>query len=1028
MKLNQGSLIFLILFFTVVGSIRMPADAVIIPGDVSRVSYYTNFFYNYPAEDFVFYLNDRLLYSEKPDGKIMENGIRNQLLMVMNRHKLLKTFIQKSKTEIPGELHYQLSEPLQFQKAKVFLKLMGLTIHKNAQGLYIVDPDTSPGAMHYFQFALSYPKDLQILLNKTGVFHFTLKETRIELPWSCDFLRGVTGLPLDEDSLFLNLLGNERFSLLLGTLYRLADAEIEFMGTTPGRNIVEAWREIYNDPGLLMGMYVLSSAVRVIDNRLLLPGGDEARQFWAGLVGKDPAAEPFEFLKTLAVKDNGKLNYLYVFSFFCSPDAVRPLLFKFDVSRMTEIMDLVRLGTNEKINGIMFPELDTHKFYTLLYGFHVKDGEVDFPGGTANWLDSLSNGAIGKAAGGDLYFALVKKMLEDTQPNPAKFTKFQKLISIYNKFYYRPGLLNRETIWLMSKNYQLYNVLVDFIEKIPVKKPETIQAMFDWAFKIKDLSVEDRALYSAMTQSLLEILAESARYIPPSEGVDYDRLVMDVIGLPMERRLFYDSFFQFLETSWKIPIKQVGIDNAFAEFVLRGIQDRTLLIKDASYHFAAKEKYKDLIDEILQSQETCRLGMLVDINRLLDNVLKSTPGKGAAFEVSLFRAFNPLPNPGISDNAPREVRDRFKGYSQQELGIALGEVVEKLVAGTGGEDLGTAVDRLKSDFLIYHLKDYLLGYAYAVNAKNLNLKSFLNPNLIRLHDFSDSGLDTPWSRVSSQRPGDGFMGFYIQGGLSRLNLVFASNLNDHLFGSNYIYNAPHIQAVLINALDLYPIPMINHSRTYSSLLVQYGIHLIEQAGKDGALLNRLSRDIGWITAGFHYRKTRLFLEGKEQNHNLFYAEFMNLGQLFFDRGIVLDSFPDMDQLKNYSRAPLSEEISRERHRFGSIFYHTFGTLVSQERHMFPQEVANLYQKGWVSGEMINEFKVNVGLRGFQKKLSSVLSGHFLNHFLNNTCRKFYSQNHRKDYYSTYFVFDIINSSYLNKTIKNLNQEGYLRIK
>ncbi len=1027
MSAKQGYLLVFVILAAVTSPLALSADVATIPGDVNRVSYYTNFFYNYPAEDFLFYLNDRLLYSEKPDGKILENGFRNKLLMVMNRHKLLKTFIRKSKTDVPGELDYRMDQPLEFQKVKVFLKLMGLTVKKNETGLFIVDPDTTPGSMHYFQFASSYPKDIQIRLNKTGIFNFTLKETHLEIPWSYKFLGDITGLTLDEDSLLVNLLGDERFSLLLGTLYRLSDSEIEFIGGGSDASPAGEWKTIYNDQKLLMGMFVLSNAIRVMNSRLSLPGGKEAESFWASLVGKDPAATPVEFLKELAVKDDGKLNYLYVFSYFFPRDSVKPLLFDFNETKMAEILDLVKLGNREKLSDYMFPELETFNVYTLLYGLHVKDGALDFPGGEASWLASLGNGAPGKANGGDLYFQMMEKLVAGMSPGATRFSNLQKFLSVYNKFYYRPELLNNETIWLMSRNYQMYNVLVDYIEKIPVKKPETIRAMFNWAFSFKTLDKDDRALFASLMQSILEVIAESARYIHRSAEIDYDRLVLDVMALPMERQLFYDSFFQFLKRSWNIPVNQGSIDEKFVNFILRGLRDKTLLIKDASYQFTVRKMYKDLIGDIRESQETCSLGMLASINNMLDRVLAAKSNVGADIEESLFSVFNPLPNPGISDNAPKEVRDRFKGYSKGALGAVLREIVKRVSAGSNGEGVRELVDRVKCDFLIFHLKDYLLAHAYAVNAKNLNIKSFLNPNLIRLHDFYDSGFDTPWSRVSSQRPGDGFMGFYIQGGLSRLNLVFASNLNDHLFGRNYIYNASHIQAVLINALDFYPVPMINHSRTYSSLLVQYGAHLMEEASGDEELRAEVVTVLGRVTAGFHYRKTRSFLEGKEKNHNLFFSETMNLAERFFINGTILDSFGGGEQLKGYAQDPLKQEIETENHRYGSIFYHTFGTLVSQRRAMFPQELASLYRQGWISGEMINEFKVNVGLRGFQKKISAVLTGQFLNHYLTKTCRRFYSQNHHKDYHSTYFIFDIFNGSYLNKTIKKLNQEGYLRI-
>ncbi|MDQ1352282.1 MAG: hypothetical protein QG657_2588, partial [Acidobacteriota bacterium] len=62
----------------------------------------------------------------------------------------------------------------------------------------------------------------------------------------------------------------------------------------------------------------------------------------------------------------------------------------------------------------------------------------------------------------------------------ANANEMQKFISLYNKFYYRPQLLTEEVLSLMYNNYDQYNVLVDYIEKIPIRKPETVIKLFTW--------------------------------------------------------------------------------------------------------------------------------------------------------------------------------------------------------------------------------------------------------------------------------------------------------------------------------------------------------------------------------------------------------------------------------------------------------------------------------------------------------------------------------------------------------------------
>lgn len=1013
------------------------ADDIVIPGDVSRISYFTNFFYNYPNQDFIYYLNDRLLYSEKPDEKVLERGIRNRLRKIMIWHKLIKKYLQKSSPENPDRITYDLSDPGEFSKAKIFLKLLGLGLQKDEKGRYFLDADSSVGAVNYSKFDLINSLALQSQLNQTRKFQFKFKESTVPIPWELSFLEQVTGKKLDPDSFFEDLIMDERLSLLLGLLYRLSDREIQYLNNLVQEPALATWKKIYEDKKLLMGMFVLSSALRVKDGSLDFPGGPEAASFWSHLVGKNYKEAPFDFLVDLATAENGKFNFLYVFTYFLNPP-VKEILFA-DTQKLLGLYRQISLKEEERLNEDSFPKLSSFNFITVLYALQARDGKIYFPGGLQAWLypfrakyyakfaaDSMDiNSANKDATVYDLLWLLIR--LSEGQTNG--LGEIEKFVSIYSKFYLRPELLTPETLKVLYDNYESYNVLVDFAEKIPLKRPETVSALFpDFITRLEALRKDELALFSSLIQSVLELFSQQAKYFHEEMVPDYDRLVKGLMSHSLEKSLFYDQFFKYLHDELKMPLKSNSVDKAFLDFILAGIPNRTLQIQGARYQFMINNVFKDTLQEILESQEICSLGTLLEINRLLDMIQQGNLQKTADVADRLLNVFNVLPNPGISDNAPKPVRDRFKPYTRSNQNRDILRLINKYRNGSSAEELKQQITKIKSDYLIYHLRDYLLAHAYALNAKNLNLKSFLNPNLVRLHNFDKEKDQTPWNYTAAERRGDSFLGFHLKGGLSRLNIHFSSNLNDYLFGRNYIYNPRHIQAVIVNLLDFYPVPVINHSQTYTALLVKLALELIEKAKNDESIRVELLQVLPAITSGFHYRKSIQYMDRRLDNHNLFFSELLRIGQRFFQSGKYLDEFSEADKLAAYSRPPLAEEIRRELHRFGNIYHHTFGTLTPRHLWTFPQELANFFDSGWVSGEIIDEFKVKEAYHAYQKKISPYLAGQVLYQFLFQTCRQFYSQNHAKDYYTTYFVFDIFNSSYLNKTIKKLNQRGHLRIK
>lgn len=96
-----------------------------------------------------------------------------------------------------------------------------------------------------------------------------------------------------------------------------------------------------------------------------------------------------------------------------------------------------------------------------------------------------------------------------------------KFISIYSKFQGRPELISEETLKLFYEGYDKYNILNDYIEKINIIDKETVMKLFDWVKSIEKLNKKDRAIFTAIYQSLFEILSFSSKYHP--NGYNFDR-------------------------------------------------------------------------------------------------------------------------------------------------------------------------------------------------------------------------------------------------------------------------------------------------------------------------------------------------------------------------------------------------------------------------------------------------------------------------------------------------------------------------
>lgn len=636
-----------------------------------------------------------------------------------------------------------------------------------------------------------------------------------------------------------------------------------------------------------------------------------------------------------------------------------------------------------------------------------------------NWLGQgypLYPGINETNTSGTLDLLRVILQRADTQKTPAA-GDLQKYLAISAKFSQRPRLLTGEVLTAMYNNYDAYNSLVDFVEKIPVQEPATVIKLFAWVKNFERLDNKNKPLLTAVFQSLLELFSQAAKYAP--DHYDYDALINKMMALPWTPNDFYDKLFGFFETELDIRLNKKN----FIDFVLEGIDNRDLEINNTVYKFLIKDKYRKAIEEMLQSQGVASTATLLRINRLLDqSVEKQRADSPIETGNRILQAFEELPYAGISEDAPRAIRDRVLAYSKKKLNLDVTALVKKINSHAPIPELASLILEIKNNYLVYHLKDHLVALVYAVNAKNPKLRVFLNPNLARLHDFDDHKTWTPWNYCGPPPVPDAFSAYHFSGGLSRLNIAFAAKWYELLFRRTLSYNPAQLQGLLINLLDLYPVPAGGRAAQwddyvqYTAVLEDFGLELLRKARENEAVGKDVLKELKMLSSGYHYRETAGYITGKTKEFRLFFSEIRLLGEVFSKKKEYLEASGYKELLKKIPP------------RAGAIYYHTFGNLTPQPFRLFPQGLANLFESGWTNGEIIDEFKVRLAWFLYKKKIPAYFMGQLLYSYLTKTAPRVYNQNNPNDYFSSYFMFKVFNNSHLNGAIKDLQKEGYLKLK
>gem|GEM_PF-689780 len=1090
-------LIFLLLLpFPIPGvqSIHSEGAVVKLPGTLEQIAYYAKYEFPSPEADFIFYINENLLFYSIPQlaevnpwlwrsfktrkqfqqmirtrqAHIQYEKARTQVYRMqkaVNTHKALKAYLSKISRTPMGQVSLDLTTPRGYDTARQILKLMGVTLYSDREGNFHLQEVYTPGVFefyHYYQMKYPALEELEKRLNKKRTFRFDPDECEVRIPWNYSFLCGVTGLDLGPGSFFEWLLKEKRLQLFLGILYRLSDREIDFISALEPH--LGAWKKIYHSNALLKGIFVLSHALRVTDGRLQLPGGETAASFWHRVAGIHPYENPGRFLETIAATDKGKLNYLFVFSFFLPDNLRKAVFFNNNPGKVKTLLQRLSLSPGEKIgaNGLTIPGLRDFGFVTLLYTLKTRGGRIHFPGGIDAWAEAV--GAESKGL-----FGLLSQLLD----SPGSRDKIQRFVSIYNKFFHRPELLTPEVIDTLYRHYGDYNVLVDFMETIPIREPQTVLHMVKWlqSFERSGLRGREKALLTGIFQSVLYLLANHARYAP--DRFDYDQVLEELMRIPFSGEEAYDQLFTFFKNALDIdgnPANPSAINQDFMQFLLGGIEDKVVVFQNQLYVIKAPAELKKEISQVLKKQRACALSDLVKLNGFLRNVKENISWESRMGEMML-DIYNLLPHP--ADITARDKRAVPLAWSMSRESMLVSKFLEpysaakvlkmlnrlvKLKSSERSpqemEETERLVKKIKERCLLSHLQHYLVTCAYAVTLKSAKPRIFLNHNFTRLHDFYPNGRRTAWNSSNIVHHLGEINCYHLRGGLSRLNITLGYPYSDYMWGRILRYFRPQTVPMLFNNLDLYPYPSISRAQEYVGLLVSLGKKMVEKAARDPqtpGLRRKVEEKLARVTAGYHYRNVMALLQGKRENHPLYFSELMRLGEFFYQESLggrpriaknigiqykgeykiltePYKGFPDEGRGEPCVHPALSDSLlGQEMEKTGSIYYHSFGTLLPHRYRLFPQPLSHLFQSKWIGGEMINELKVKTAYISHMKKTPPELLGFLIFHHLHYV-RRFFEIEYKNEYSRTYHTYDTYNYLHMNRICKQLKKQGVLRLK
>ncbi len=628
----------------------------------------------------------------------------------------------------------------------------------------------------------------------------------------------------------------------------------------------------------------------------------------------------------------------------------------------------------------------------------------------------------------DKFFLFIKALLEEKIEKDLE-TPVRKFITIYSKFLNRPELMFENIPELLYSEFNRFNVLIDYMDKIDIKNWETIIRLINWAKKLQTMNSESRAEFSAIYQSVFEILSFVSKNHP--NGHDFDKMISELIKIPLDKKTFITNLFKWMKIELKIPLRETYIDRRFEEFLFQGLQNRIIDFGDSEYEFQIKNSIKKSINKIINSQEVIKLSVVFRFEKIFKRIINALKKDKPRAYNEIVNLFQSIPHPEISDEAPSFIKHRVMTYTRKGLNKHLKKLNNLIKKEGVTEQLKVMRDKFRDLYIFPHLKNYLVTIAYAINAKSERLRMFINPNLVKLHDFEAVNGHTPWNysgRPESSLTIKTIPGFRLKGGLSRLNLLFASVWKDQMLAGNIIYDPQLIQSVIYNLTELYPFKKLKYFPEYISLIIDFGLESINNAKTNQKIKLVLLERIGSVLSGYSYRKLSEFLRNKSRKSLLFYSEYYKIGKVLLNSYDCMEAFSEKAKLKKFLNLPLKAEIESEKNRFGNIYYYCLGTLRPLWKEPFPLEHGIFFKSGYYLGEIFREFKMRLAYLGTKKKYPPEMFGHLLFNYMISSFPRFYQQNYDKDIYTTYFIFNIMNNANFKKVFKKYKRLGFVRLK
>ncbi|MCP5050790.1 MAG: hypothetical protein GY940_26740, partial [bacterium] len=1007
-----------------------PADTVKLPGNLEDLTYYISFIYTVPGEDLLFHLNEIFLFETMPNFKqlqsillrgVTKKHIRKRMWPVIikelikarkrtftarfkntvDHHREVKSYLSALTGNPFGRFSADLKSPRGFREAAGLMQRMGVLLKKEGENSYRLLERYVPPSFkvnHYYQWFGMNTWKLETKLNKTHRWEFEGGECELEIPWKLRFLRDITGLYLTPTTFARHLAGNRKLQILLGILFRLGDGEIEFINNLEPH--LGTWKRIYGKDKWLTGMFLLCHGLRVKDKGLRLPGGDNAISFWKEMAGADPVGNPALFLENLATKDEGKLNWFYVFGFFLRETNRKAAFCDYDAQTFRRVYDGLRLDKKEKLKGLKLPTMRDFSLFTLFCALETREGKPYFPGGIETWA---------KVIGADesTFPAMVERLLKGGKENE----DIKRFVSIYTKFLDRPDLMRTGVLRVLYEDYGEYNVMVDFIEKLPVRKPGTVLELMAKARKTGESPAS-----AAVFQSLLALLAQGAKYDPGR--YDYDELAKGLIKIPRKRPDAYDYVFDFLHWECGVEGEPSKADGGFMDFVLGGAKDPEVTVQGQAYVLETLGLFKNEVLKILEKQRACSFSTLVKINGLLKTLGGGpVPGGDGWAGKMLLETLELIPGPD------KEVEKLIK---QARV------LIDKRIKKRPGKELKRVIRAMKVKGLYNQLKHFLVCCVYAVSARSAKVRPFINPNLVRMHDFSPGNGKSAWNCSGISMGTGQDVRYHLEGGLSRLEVTLAVPFGEFLFRLMMGDSTSQVAPVIYNNLDLFPLPKVSGAaQAYVGQMVTLGKEVLKKAANDEGLSERVRDELGVITSGYHYRKLSDGLKrqkGKEDKEGTgkkrgskfqpYFRELFQLGTRFSRQ--KFSGGPG----GSFSKAPPGRrrQVNEAMNRLGPIYYHTFGKLKPYRFAIFPQALSHLLRSKWTGGEMNDEFKIKAAYLSYSRGMPPQLLGHVIYNYLFYAAG-YFSQFYENDYHKTYFMFNTFSYLYLNRLYKQFKRNG-----